>query len=391
MANASPRPPAREPDSSSQRVARAASGWSVRLFLVLGIVPFALGLVDLLVRVRRRRLPLAPAVRALRTRLGLALLAGALVWLGALVGVFPTGAALPLPPYADIVALPPITGLLALGAVFVAGWLVARRRLRPRATTSDRSAHRARVACARRRRDRPALNLRAPSCCRPHAWPGPAEGAHGNELSFVVGLTGPVALPSRELGTSPSKPLATSRPHRGYAAGRLAAWDGCSAAVGLPSRRAAGGGTAVAFRRAQTRMNEPGPGQPPVPRDGNEVRRQPTIMWTPGRRLPRAPRRPASHAPRGRTVALRVAPEFGNQTPWQVVAPERAPAARAGRPDEDEGADEDDTGLPGRPKTSVSPRTPNASSGLTATPQTSRREVGRGPANEVVRPHRDAS
>ena len=47
---------------------RVASGWAVRLTLLIAVVPFALGALDLLVRTRRRRLPLAPAVRALRTR-----------------------------------------------------------------------------------------------------------------------------------------------------------------------------------------------------------------------------------------------------------------------------------------------------------------------------------
>src|SRR4249919_2439521 len=110
---------------------RAASGWTARLVLVLAVVPFALGLADLLVRARRRRLPLAPALRAQRARLGVALFGGALVWLGAHTGVFPTGAALPLPPYADVVAFPPVGGLLLLAGFFVIGWLVARGRLAP--------------------------------------------------------------------------------------------------------------------------------------------------------------------------------------------------------------------------------------------------------------------
>jgi Peptidase family M28 len=115
---------------------RTASGWIARLVLVLAVVPFALGLADLLVRARRRRLPLAPAARALRARLGLALLAGGLVWLGAHTGVFPTGAALPLPPYADFVAFPPVEGLLLLAGAFAIGWLVTRKRLARTARTS---------------------------------------------------------------------------------------------------------------------------------------------------------------------------------------------------------------------------------------------------------------
>jgi Peptidase family M28 len=110
---------------------RAASGWTVRLTLVLAVVPFALGLVDLVVRGRRRRLPFRPAVRALRRRLGVALFGGLLVWLGAIAGVFPTGAPLPLPPLADVLDEPPILGLAILGFVFVIAWFVARDRLAP--------------------------------------------------------------------------------------------------------------------------------------------------------------------------------------------------------------------------------------------------------------------
>jgi hypothetical protein len=110
---------------------RAASGWSVRLSLVLAVVPFALGLVDLIVRARRRGLAFRPACRALRVRLGVAFLAGVLVWLGALLGVFPTGAPLPLSPLADLLESPPIGGLIVLGCVFAIVWLVARGRLAP--------------------------------------------------------------------------------------------------------------------------------------------------------------------------------------------------------------------------------------------------------------------
>ena len=108
---------------------RAASGWTVRLALVLLVVPFALGVVDLIVRARRRGLPFKPALRALRARICLALLAGLLLWLGALTGVFPTGAALPLAPYANVLGEPSVVGLLLLAAAFAVVWLVVRRRL----------------------------------------------------------------------------------------------------------------------------------------------------------------------------------------------------------------------------------------------------------------------
>jgi hypothetical protein len=110
---------------------RAASGWIARLTLILGVVPFALGVVDLVVRGRRRRLPFAPAVRALRARLGLWAFGGLLVWLGATAGILPTGAPLPLPPYATFFGDRPVFGLLLLVSAFVVGWLVSHRRLTP--------------------------------------------------------------------------------------------------------------------------------------------------------------------------------------------------------------------------------------------------------------------
>jgi Peptidase family M28 len=116
---------------------RAASGWTIRLTLVLAVVPVALGLVDLLVRARRRRLPFGPAVRALRTRLALMLFAGLLVWLGALIGIFPTGAALPPAPFTSLVDDPPLAGLALLGFTFAAAWLALRSRLAARAAPSS--------------------------------------------------------------------------------------------------------------------------------------------------------------------------------------------------------------------------------------------------------------
>ncbi len=110
---------------------RAASGWTARLTLILGVVPFALGVVDLIVRGRRRQLPFAPALRAQRARLGLWAFGGLVVCLGALVGILPTGAPLPLPPYTAFFDDRPIFGVVALAAAFVVGWIVVRRRLAP--------------------------------------------------------------------------------------------------------------------------------------------------------------------------------------------------------------------------------------------------------------------
>ena len=116
---------------------RAASGWTVRLMFVLGIVPFALGVADLLVRGRRRGLPFAPALRALRTRLAFWLFCGVLLWLGALTGVFPTGAPLPLPATASLLESPPAIALVLLAAAAFVAWLFGRRRLVPLGSASS--------------------------------------------------------------------------------------------------------------------------------------------------------------------------------------------------------------------------------------------------------------
>jgi peptidase M28-like protein len=108
---------------------RVASGWALRLTLLVAVVPFALGALDLLVRSRRRRLPLAPALRALRTRAIFWLYAGFLLWFAGLAGILPTGAALPLPPYSSFVTEWPFAGLGLLTVALLAGWVVSRRPL----------------------------------------------------------------------------------------------------------------------------------------------------------------------------------------------------------------------------------------------------------------------
>jgi hypothetical protein len=110
---------------------RVASGWALRLTLLVAVVPFALGAVDLLVRARRRGLPLVPALRSLRTRLFFWIYAGVLVWVAGVAGILPTGAALPPPPYSSAVADWPLAGLGLVAIALLGGWLVERRRLVP--------------------------------------------------------------------------------------------------------------------------------------------------------------------------------------------------------------------------------------------------------------------
>ena len=108
---------------------RAASGWAVRLTLVAAVAPFVLGVLDLLIRSRRHRVPLRPALRGIRSRFLFALFGGLLLWVGAIAAVFPTGEALPLPLSAAYLTDVPVSGLGLLAVIFGAGWLLARRPL----------------------------------------------------------------------------------------------------------------------------------------------------------------------------------------------------------------------------------------------------------------------
>ena len=108
---------------------RAASGWAVRLLLVVALVPFALGAVDLLVRAARRGVPFRAALRSQRTRLLIWLFGGVVLWIGAKLGVLPTGASLPLPPETTLAADHPFASLSLIGLLFGLGWLAGRRRL----------------------------------------------------------------------------------------------------------------------------------------------------------------------------------------------------------------------------------------------------------------------
>ena len=48
---------------------RIVRGWAIELVLLTALLPFLIGAVDLFARCRRRRIPLAPAARSLRSRL----------------------------------------------------------------------------------------------------------------------------------------------------------------------------------------------------------------------------------------------------------------------------------------------------------------------------------
>ena len=190
---------------------RAVSGWAVRLTLVLLVVPFALGLVDLIARARRRRVPLKPAVRGLRTRLLLLLFGALLVAVGTLTDVFPTGDPLPLPPFSPYVTDPSIAGLSVLAILFAVTWLVGRRRLVPVGHVSgdDRFAGLVAglvllglVAIVLAVVQPYGLAFVIPSLYA-WLWIDPGSAAWRRIALFFVGLAGPllgVALLGRELG-----------------------------------------------------------------------------------------------------------------------------------------------------------------------------------------------
>ncbi len=110
---------------------RIVRGWAIQLVLLVALVPYLVGAIDLFVRGRRRRLPLAGAWRALRTRFGFWLWIGVIVGIGALVGIFPRGSAIPPPPDSSAVTHWPVVGLGILGVLAAAGWIRAHRVLAP--------------------------------------------------------------------------------------------------------------------------------------------------------------------------------------------------------------------------------------------------------------------
>ncbi len=108
---------------------RFLRGWAIELLLIALLVPVLAATVDLFARLRRRHVALGPALRSLRSRLGVWLWIGAVFALFSFAGIFPNGAARPIDP--DIrrgggLAAP---RALRLRAPLGLGWVVARPRL----------------------------------------------------------------------------------------------------------------------------------------------------------------------------------------------------------------------------------------------------------------------
>jgi hypothetical protein len=129
---------------------RLIRGWAVELVLIAGLLPFLATATDLFARCRRRRIALAPALRAYRSRLAFWAWFVGLFELFRLLGAWPHGAARPIPPTGPLAHHWPAKGLLALAVLGLLGWLVARERLIPRrAITSEEelAGHTASLLC----------------------------------------------------------------------------------------------------------------------------------------------------------------------------------------------------------------------------------------------------
>jgi hypothetical protein len=96
------------------------------------LVPFAVAAVDLFARCRRRRIPVAPGVRALRSRLGFWLWTGLMFLLLGALGVWPSGTTGAPAPETHAASHWPVLGLLLLVVLSVPAWLVSHARLTPR-------------------------------------------------------------------------------------------------------------------------------------------------------------------------------------------------------------------------------------------------------------------
>jgi hypothetical protein len=111
---------------------RFVRGWAIELLLFTLLVPYLVVVVDLFAHCRRRRIPLLPAARSLRSRVGAWLFAGVAFYFLRLLGAWPTGPARPPNPASRIAGDWPVLALIGLAALSFTGWLVVRQRLVPR-------------------------------------------------------------------------------------------------------------------------------------------------------------------------------------------------------------------------------------------------------------------
>ena len=119
---------------------RLVRGWAIQLVLISLIAPFLVATVDLYARCRRRRISLAPAARALRSRLAVWAFAGFAFYALRWAGFWPEGAPRPPNPATAVAHDWPVLELAVLGALVAVAWLVARVRLAPRRAVTPEEA-----------------------------------------------------------------------------------------------------------------------------------------------------------------------------------------------------------------------------------------------------------
>ena len=112
---------------------RIVRGWAIELVLIACLLPFLAAAVDLFARCRRRRIRVAPALRAYRSRVGFWAWCGLVFTLFSALGAWPTGAARP-PALRDVHW--PGAALVGVGVLVLLGWLLSRDRLIPRRVVS---------------------------------------------------------------------------------------------------------------------------------------------------------------------------------------------------------------------------------------------------------------
>jgi hypothetical protein len=111
---------------------RIVRGWAIELLLAALLLPFVVAAVDLFAHCRRRRIPLLPALRSLRSRLWFWAFVGLAFYAFAALGAWPSGVALPVDPALPAAGDWPMLALVAFGLLVAAGWIVVRHRLVPR-------------------------------------------------------------------------------------------------------------------------------------------------------------------------------------------------------------------------------------------------------------------
>ena len=110
---------------------RVIRGWAIELVLMSMLLPFFAAAIDLFARCRRRRIPLGAALRSYRSRFAFWAWTAVLFEFFTIVGLWPAGAARPPELTGSAARHWPAFGLLMLGVLMLAGWLVARDRLLP--------------------------------------------------------------------------------------------------------------------------------------------------------------------------------------------------------------------------------------------------------------------